>query len=402
MTAEQCGDANACTTDTCDAGVCHNTPVDNCTPCTTGEQCGDGNACTTDTCDAGVCHNTAIDGCKPCTTAGDCGDANACTTDTCDAGVCRNTAIEGCKPCTTAGDCGDANACTTDTCDEGVCHNTAIDGCKPCTTAGDCGDANACTTDTCDEGVCRNTAVEGCIPCAIAEDCGDDNACTVDTCNDGICGNDAIAGCIPCDTAADCNDEDVCTIEACEEGRCAFEPVVDCGGTPEICGDCVDNDNDGMIDYEDGDCCTEQRVMTIKKVFLKKPSAGPRGRKLRINSIFSQSTPAGFNPLQQDTSLQIADASGQLFCHTITADHWMSRRPRRYKFWDMQRMFAGGLSDGKFMVKKNGRIIFNTVGRKVRLRSVEGSMVRITVRVGGQCSTSTAALRTSKKALRFP
>jgi len=69
--------------------VCRNTAISGC--CTTVLDCDDHNACTTDTCDAGVCHHAAIGGCTPCTTAAYCNDLNACTTDTCLAGVCVHT-----------------------------------------------------------------------------------------------------------------------------------------------------------------------------------------------------------------------------------------------------------------------------------------------------------------------
>lgn len=60
-----CDDSNACTTDTCAAGVCDHTPVD----------CDDTNACTADSCDpASGCANAPIS----------CDDGDACTLDACD------------------------------------------------------------------------------------------------------------------------------------------------------------------------------------------------------------------------------------------------------------------------------------------------------------------------------
>lgn len=60
-----CDDTNACTTDTCAAGVCDHAPVD----------CDDTNACTTDSCDPATgCANAPIS----------CDDGDACTVDACD------------------------------------------------------------------------------------------------------------------------------------------------------------------------------------------------------------------------------------------------------------------------------------------------------------------------------
>src|SRR5439155_1358489 len=59
--------------------------------CGSASTCNDGDACTTDTCDAGVCHNTAIAGCKKCTSNTNCNDGNACTTESGVAGPCATT-----------------------------------------------------------------------------------------------------------------------------------------------------------------------------------------------------------------------------------------------------------------------------------------------------------------------
>src|SRR2546430_8059745 len=93
--------------------------------CTTATDCNDRNACTADSCSAGVCSYTPIAGCKLCTTAADCNDGNVCTTDACNAGVCPRTPIAGCTPCATAADCNDQNACTTATCTSGASPHTA-------------------------------------------------------------------------------------------------------------------------------------------------------------------------------------------------------------------------------------------------------------------------------------
>src|SRR5207247_9674298 len=78
-----CDDGNACTfDDVCDGSEqCAGTVIAGCTLCSTAADCNDQNACTTDSCDAGVCHNTAIAGCTPCPAPADCYHQTACTTD---------------------------------------------------------------------------------------------------------------------------------------------------------------------------------------------------------------------------------------------------------------------------------------------------------------------------------
>ena len=47
-------------------------------------------------------------------------------------------------------------------------------------------------------------------------------------------------------------------------------------------------------------------------------------------------------------------------------------------------------------------MVFRAISRKLPDRAVEGTNVRITVRVGNQCSQSTMELRAKKTALVYP
>ena len=269
--------------------------------------------------------------------------------------------------------CDDGNACTVDSCHgTGGCTHEAIDGCQPCTTASDCTDGNACTTESCNAGRCVYQPISGCQPCATASDCTDGNACTTETCNAGRCGHAVVADCTPSPT----------------------KPV-------EICGDCIDNDGDGLVDWEDPDCCEQLIAMQPQRVMLKRPTAKGRNR-MRVKAIYSYFTPVGFDPNQHDTSLQISDGAGQVVCATVPAGHWMRPTPRRFSFCDKDGTFAGGLRDGRFVKRKSGRVIFRAVSRKFPNRPLDGTSVKITVRVGNQCSQSTMGLRAKKKALVYP
>lgn len=58
-----CADNSSCTTDTCDSGVCKNTPAASCAEkegCKGAENCNDGNGCTIDACDSGTCTHTFV------------------------------------------------------------------------------------------------------------------------------------------------------------------------------------------------------------------------------------------------------------------------------------------------------------------------------------------------------
>lgn len=112
--AEDCDDADACTTDSCEGGLCQHAGVvsDECSPmCDVPANCDDGDACTTDECDDGVCANALIDGCGACEDETDCEDNDPCTFDGCDGdNLCGHDRVQ-----TAACDaCEDDGACTTD------------------------------------------------------------------------------------------------------------------------------------------------------------------------------------------------------------------------------------------------------------------------------------------------
>ena len=269
-----------------------------------------------------------------------------------------------------------------------------------CTTDADCDDGNGCTTDTCDGGVCTYATIADCVPCATAADCDDGNGCTTATCSaNGACEHLAREGCIPCATAADCDDLNPCTTDTCTGGACGHTDVAGCG--PEQCNDGIDNDGDGLVDYEDPDCCREAGALVVERMTLEPAGLERRGNRLAMKARYATSVPPLFDPLAQDTTLQLSDAHGPLFCQTIARAHWKCAHRRRYRFKDGRGRFAGGLEKGRFKVKRNGSVLFRAQGKNVILRATDGDDILVTVRVGNQCTRATMSLRTTK-ALRFP
>jgi beta propeller repeat protein len=148
VSAEECADGNACTTDVCQQdGTCAHAAVD----------CNDGDPCTIESCSPTLgCGSTPADGVI-------CDDGNECTDDdACAQGVCQGAAIAGC--CLDDADCEDADGCTVDACVAGVCDNSPLD----------CTIADACVVGFCDpsSGECSTAAVS----------CDDGNPCTTDGC----------------------------------------------------------------------------------------------------------------------------------------------------------------------------------------------------------------------------
>jgi hypothetical protein len=243
----------------------------------------------------------------------------------------------------------------------GSCQLTTIAGCRPCKTAADCDDGNACTTDVCAAGVCQARPIAG---------------CGVELCNDGI-DNDG-------DGKIDCQDED-----CAKDPACVHAPV-------EICGDCIDNDGDGLVDYEDPDCCGSTDALTLRRLAMRmRPQAGRNT--LRLRGGYAALQTRTFDPASDGVSLQIADHSGQVYCHTIplaSKPGWLKHGV--FRFRDKTGSAADGLRRVRFKIRKDGRVVVRAVGRKMSYRTPTGTDLTVTLRVGNQCLQATPTLRSGK------
>jgi hypothetical protein len=347
----------------------------------------------------------------PCTTDIDCSDGNGCTSDACTDGVCSHELPDPtCVPCASADDCNDAQVCTDDTCNaQGVCEHTDREGCIPCETNAECADGDACTSDVCGEdGSCQFNTIPGCIPCDVDADCpSDNNECTEDSCFQGACAYVPIEGCTICvptaEVCGDGQDNDCDHLTDCDDPNCADAP--ECAAPQEICGNCIDDDGDGFVDLDDPDCCALSQSIPMKKLRIKTPVQIKRKR-LKVKARYSPALPsANFDPLSQDTSFQMSDEHGMVFCATLPASNWHLRNRAHtiFRYKNKHGVLSNGLSLGTYREKKKGQVIFRTRGKKVNLdiREFSGN-VRATVRLGDQCSFATAALRNGKNSLVFP
>jgi hypothetical protein len=404
-----CDDGNVCTVDSCGgASGCSHEWIPGCVPCETAADCDDGNACNgVETCDPATgCHagtplscddGNACNGVEtrdPATgchagTPLFCDDGNACNgVETCDPKT-------GCHPGTPLS-CDDGNACNgVETCDPPTgCHAgtpltcghgntcTVETGCAPCATATECDDGDACTTDLCDSSVCGSFVVTGC------------KHCTTDVCSGGVCQAHPIDGCgvERCNDGID-NDGDG-KID-CLDSNCAKDPA--CAPRPvEICGDCIDNDGDGLVDYEDPDCCGSTDALTLRRMAMRmRPKAGRNT--LRLRGRYAPVQTSSFNPAGDGVTLQIADHDGQIYCHDIpvvTKRRWLKHGV--FRFNDKTGTLANGLRGARLKLRKDGRVVFRAIGRKMQYRTPAAGGLMVTLRVGNQCVQATPAPRSRK------
>lgn len=341
--------------------------------------------------DAPPCDDAA---CPSCVTRAECDDNDPCTSDECRRGVCTNTPVEGCRTCTTPAGCDDNDPCTTDECQDGICVNRAIEGCRRCDVPSDCDDADDCTDDQCNGGVCMNPTIEGCVPCTTVADCDDGDPCTSDACTNGACSHEPIPNC-PMGNCSDGTDNDGDGRIDCSDSDCANDPAC----TGEMCGNCVDDDGDGLVDYEDGDCCDDTSTLVLSEMLLRATAPQVGKNTLRIKARYASQPPAGFDPGLQGTTLLLADDQGNFLCQAIPFKSdpvWTAKGV--FKFRDETGLMSNGLREATFRIQreKSAHPLFTTEGEGMQYRSPSGKVVTVTVRVGTQCSQTTATLKTKR------
>jgi hypothetical protein len=175
---------------------------------------------------------------------------------------------------------------------------------------------------------------------------------------------------------------------------------------PEICGNCIDDDGNGLTDFEDPACCMQAQVfaMTVRHGLLR-----PRGptTRLKLKSLLAKAGLADVNPLKQDVFIQIRLAGGpDVLCAEAPADKFMKRHGA-FKFWDRQHRVASakGINDIKVQVRRDGSVRFGAVGKRVEFTTPQGGTLQVTIgfrdpataEAGNRCSTQTTAFRTGRK-----
>jgi hypothetical protein len=293
--SSKCDDADACTTDACDAGACTHTPVD----------CDDSIGCTDDACVAGACVLTPNDSNCPddgefCNGIENCDPLLGCGSsgDPCQAGQFCNEATETCDECIADSDCDDGDASTNDACVDGTCVFIPPTGDCPADLDGDgdvgafdlanllgnwgpnvghpadlTGDGSVGAEDLAillgswgpcpspDSSECQNDEdCDDAVFCNGEEVCNTENGLCIegsDPCSGLLCAEES-AACVACLTGADCDDELFCNgSEVCEQSAC--QPGAEPCGSDEICNEIddscgpADTDQDNQNENGDGE-----------------------------------------------------------------------------------------------------------------------------------------------------
>jgi hypothetical protein len=175
----------------------------------------------------------------------------------------------------------------------------------------------------------------------------------------------------------------------------------------ETCGNCVDDDGNGLTDFEDLACCAaEQSTGLILKRVRIKPKSGMHA--LSLAAILTQ---GDLDLGRQDLFVQLRQQeAGGVLCARLPAERF-TQRGARFRFADKTHVVtsAGGIERAKIKVKRDQSAEFAARGKQVTLAAPAAGAAQITLSAyepgsaSGRCAGASVGLQAGKKgSLRYP
>ena len=175
---------------------------------------------------------------------------------------------------------------------------------------------------------------------------------------------------------------------------------------PEICGNCIDDDHDGLTDLEDPACCSSAGTMHIEHVRIV-PRRGRSG--LTLKGDLHGMDLGGLRGGERDVVLQLRAADGPAFCARIPAASLVAdKRGLRFKDPRQSTASAGGVTLLRLDATRNGTVSLSAQGPATRFAAPGAGPLAIRVGFvspgvgdhGSTCAATTARLRRGKRGLR--
>jgi hypothetical protein len=172
---------------------------------------------------------------------------------------------------------------------------------------------------------------------------------------------------------------------------------------PEICGNCIDENNNGLTDFEDPACCEQSNTFSMSAARIRTPLKGSH-RGLRFNAMLASTGLQSVNPLREDVFVQVRPEGGtDVLCARLPAAKFVGSRGT-YRFRDPKHKVKGarGIDNFTLKVRSDGSVIVRTLDRRVKMSSGLGGTALVTVgfrnplgNSQNSCSTTFEALSTS-------
>jgi len=156
--------------------------------------------------------------------------------------------------------------------------------------------------------------------------------------------------------------------------------------TPEVCGNCVDDDANGRIDYEDARCCPHPAALEAASVTVVPSSAGDE---LTVNARFPAGALTEPNPLLDDVTVQVRAGRRSVLCGTIGHQFW-SKSGETYRFRPRGTPATRGLPETFVRVLPTGAVAVRVESIRPGLATLAAAEWRVTLRIGDGCGSGAA------------
>ncbi len=163
------------------------------------------------------------------------------------------------------------------------------------------------------------------------------------------------------------------------------------GLTPEDCGNCIDDDQNGLVDAEDPACCTAQSLTFTQARFR------PGKSTLRATATLAPGAFAGVDPRAQDVRVQIRADSGEQVCCTIGTQQWQKLFHQTYGFFDQRMTLCPPIKCVRLVVPRTGPAKATVILGRMKPGSPLLSPVEITIDTGSQCAAGRLSLQPKGK-----
>jgi hypothetical protein len=164
----------------------------------------------------------------------------------------------------------------------------------------------------------------------------------------------------------------------------------------EVCGNCADDDGNGLSDFEDAACCAHRFPMVVGRGRLRAVT-GTGTSRFRLRAVLARAGLArNIDPLTEDVYLQIRASDGRtdLLCAKLPATSFFAKR-KTYRFRDPKGVVgsASGITRAVVRIRPNGTVRFTARGKQARLSNVPaGPLARAAARRPRSASTASSAV----------
>jgi hypothetical protein len=189
--------------------------------------------------------------------------------------------------------------------------------------------------------------------------------------------------------------------------RCRADCLsLDASGCREVCGNCADDDGDGLVDFEDPDCCGGAPAeLTLRKVRIRPVGAEA---KLQLDAEASLASLGALAPAIRDVFLQVRGAGEEAgLCVRIPASG-LSEKRRKLALAERG---TGGLGRLSLGARKSGAVRVRAAGKRLPFATPEADEISFAVALhesgapadAARCAAARAPLRSNAKGVRrFP